>query len=234
MKVVVLGAAGNLAPCIVAELEKEHTVRLTDVKPVDTQHESFLVNVTSAADVRRAIEGMEAVVDLTVLRDDPRLSFDVNVWGAYNVCQACVENGVRRLVHTGPVLGAGPYRGDFGIDENVPPHPGTTLYPLTKYLAEEVCRSFADTYGLTVVGIRLSGIFQEKVWPHPLFFGQSVCGEDLGQAVCLALTAENLPSHFEVFNIFCDSPVNTYPIDKAKRLLGFRPKFNYEEAWKRR
>lgn len=237
MKVVVLGAGGNLGPCIVTELEKLHTLRVTDVKPMETPHEYMQVNVASPEEVRRAVEGMDAVVNLTVLRDDPILSFEVNTWGAYNVCKACIEHGVKRLVHSGPVLGPAPYpigyRADFGIVEEAPSRPGTGIYSVTKHLAEEICKSFADQHGLSVVGIRLCGIHKQKEWPYPVYWGNGVQEEDLGQAVCLAVAADNLPSNFEVFNIFCDSPVGTYPIDKAKRLLGFKPKYNYEASWNR-
>lgn len=238
MKVVVLGAGGNLGPCIVKELEKLHTLRVTDLKPMETHHEYLKVDVASFEEVRQAVEGMDAVVNLTVVRDHPQLGFDVNVWGAYNVCRACVEHGVGRLVHTGPVLGPAPYpigyRSDYRVDESAPPRPGSGIYSLTKHLAEEICRTFSRSHGLSVVGIRLSGIFKQKEWPHQYYWGQAVQEEDLGQAVCLAVAAKKLPSNFEVFNIFCDSPVAVYPIDKAKRLLKFKPKYNYEEAWKKK
>jgi nucleoside-diphosphate-sugar epimerase len=57
--------------------------------------------------------------------------------------------------------------------------------------------------------------------------------EDLGQAVCLGVAAQNLPSNFEVFHIFCDSPAGMFSIEKAKRVLGFKPRYNYESTWKR-
>ena len=55
---------------------------------------------------------------------------------------------------------------------------------------------------------------------------------DIAQAYHLALTRP-LPSRFEIFHIFHRRPGERFPIDKARRILGWEPRFNVEELWLR-
>jgi hypothetical protein len=55
---------------------------------------------------------------------------------------------------------------------------------------------------------------------------------DIAQAYHLALT-KPLPSRFEIFHIFHDRPGDRFPITKAKNILGFEPKYNYEDLWQK-
>src|SRR5438093_221579 len=79
-----------------------------------------------------ATEGMDAIVNMTVMRRDPVEAFRVNTIGAYNVMRAAVARGMRRVVHTGPEQVSdtmqGAYWPDFGIPSDAPSRPGTQLY----------------------------------------------------------------------------------------------------------
>ena len=43
MKVLILGANGYLGPHVVKALEAHYELRLTDIKPIETDHESIRV-----------------------------------------------------------------------------------------------------------------------------------------------------------------------------------------------
>ena len=60
------------------------------------------VDVTDFDQVLAATRGMDAVINMTVMRHDPVEAFRVNTLGAYNVIRAAVECGIRRVVQTGP------------------------------------------------------------------------------------------------------------------------------------
>ena len=149
MKVLVLGANGQLGPHVVRALEGEHELRLTDVNdlpgsPLDgTSHEYVKVDVSNLEQVVSAAEGMDAVVNLSVLRPHRQVAFDVNARGCYNTMSAAVQHGIRRVINTGPHFTiAGPsYEGfDYDLGPDIPPQPGTNLYGLTKSLGQEICR----------------------------------------------------------------------------------------------
>ena len=120
MKVLLIGANGYLGPHVVKALEQHHELRVTDIRPPaeKSRHEYVRLDVTSLDQVRAAAKGMDAIVNLSVLRPDRKLAFDVNTRGCYNMMLAAVEYGIKRVINTGPhlVVSGPPTDGfDFGI-----------------------------------------------------------------------------------------------------------------------
>jgi nucleoside-diphosphate-sugar epimerase len=218
-------------------MEKSHELVLSDVKPMETRHPFLKADVSKPEEVFAVCEGAEAIINLSVLRQHLDPCFDVNVAGTFNMLRAALRFGIKRVVQSGPAPYWGGYGGDcrddFGLSEEVPARPGTGLYSLTKYLAEETCRAFALQHNLSVVCIRLVGVLKTRTATPDVFSGVGAHLEDIAQAFRLAVEVQDLPSPFEIFHIFCDCPTGRSTNSKARRLLGFRPKINYEEAWRR-
>ena len=95
MKVVIYGSNGQLGPHVVKALEGHVDLRLTDLEPFDTPHEMMPVDVSDPDAVTRAAEGMDAIINLSVLRPHRQIAFDVNTMGCYNIMRAAVEHGIR-------------------------------------------------------------------------------------------------------------------------------------------
>jgi nucleoside-diphosphate-sugar epimerase len=68
-------------------------------------------------------------------------------------------------------------------------------------------------------------------WPPPF----AVHCEDAGQAFRLGAEIERskLPSNFELFHISADLPSRHISIDKARRILGYEPRHNFEHCFRR-
>jgi nucleoside-diphosphate-sugar epimerase len=239
MKVLILGANGQLGPHVVRALEGRYGLRLTDVQQrMDTPHEYFQVEVSNPSQVMKAADGMDAIVNLSVLRNDGQLAFDVNARGCYNIMTTAVEHGIRRVINTGPHFAiAGPtYEDyDYGLNPDMPPQPGTNLYALTKSLGQEVCRVFTENHDVYVLcllfyNFREPGDISAQGKDLTPF---SVAWEDAGEAFKHALEVDlaSLPSHCEAFNIFADLPHNKFSNEKAKRLLGWQPEHRLEQFW---
>src|SRR6185503_6744484 len=150
-RVVVFGAGGPLAAISAPALARDHVLRLTDRRPLaeivaagrpqsrgaavpqllGPPHEVREVDVTDYAQVLDATRGMDAVVNMTVVRPDPVEAWRVNTLGAYNVVRAALECGIRRLVQTGPQqvtnTMAGGYWSDFDLPSDLPLRPGVAL-----------------------------------------------------------------------------------------------------------
>ena len=129
-------------------------LRITDLEPFDTPHEMMPVDVADPDAVMRAAEGMDSIINLSVLRPHRKIAFDVNTLGCYNIMRAAVRNGIRRVINTGPhfTVQGEPYEAwDHGIGPDVPPKPGTNLYALSKGLGQEICRIFTLNYDVYVV-----------------------------------------------------------------------------------
>jgi len=87
----------------------------------------------------------------------PRSAFDVNVRGTFNVMEACVKTGVKRLVYSSS---ASVY-GDAVIEPMDEEHPfnNKNFYGATKIAGEAMLRAFHHRYGLDYVGLRYMNVY---------------------------------------------------------------------------
>jgi nucleoside-diphosphate-sugar epimerase len=91
-------------------------------------------------------------------RGDGAAVMTTNVLGTWNLLQAAVEVGVRRVVGFSSINAQGSVGGLRGteylpIDDDYPHHP-MTPYQLSKHLMEEVCRSYSERHGLSTLCLR--------------------------------------------------------------------------------
>lgn len=230
MRILLLGGNGYLGPHVVRELERDHELVVTDVAPVDTPHESKVVDISDWDQVRTAAENTDVIVNCSVQRTDRRGAFDVNSRGAWNAVRTAVEMGHERFINTGPrftIVGPSYLDFDFGICEEIPPHSGTGLYALTKSLGQEICRIFAEQYPVHVLTLLFSS-FVEPMPPGPPPASMNpfaVTFADAARGVRCALEADlaRLPSRCEVFFMTVDLPQDQVRAGKARRLLGWEP-----------
>lgn len=232
--VLLLGASGNIGPYIAEGLEADYRLRLADIVPHRKGKPLIAVDVTQYHEVLEASRGMDAIINCTVIRSDPVLSFRVNTIGSYHVMKAAAENGIRKVVNTGPEDVRNGYRHDFDIVD-VPPTPGTNLYRLTKYLGMEICKIYARTYGIQTICFCFNGLGPKPTAPvanrdFPPF---TVVWEDLQHACRLALEVESVPDDFQMFNIMSYYGHGRHRLDKVKQILGYAPLERLERLFAR-
>jgi len=109
-----------------------------------------------------ALRGADGVFHFAALwllhcQEFPRSAFDVNVRGTYNVIEACVTNGVKRLVFSSS---ASVY-GDAVEEPMTEDHPFNfaNFYGATKVAGEAMLRSLHGRYGLDYVGLRYMNVY---------------------------------------------------------------------------
>lgn len=241
MKVLLLGGNGFLGPHVVEELQDAYSLRITDIVPIDSKHETMQVDVSDLDQVRRATEGTDATINCSVLRPHRKIAFDVNAIGTYNGIRAAVENGHARFINTGPhftQVGPSYEHYDFDINEEVPLHSGLNLYAHSKSVGQEICRVFAANYPIHVLTTLFLN-FRDAV-PAPDQLGSdlnpfSVTFPDAARALrkCLEVELETLPSRCEIFHITTDTPHGRYSNAKARRLLGWVPQDLLEGYWRK-
>jgi nucleoside-diphosphate-sugar epimerase len=253
-KVVIFGAGGPLGAALTQELKNDYILRLTDLRPLaeiaaegkpqsegaplpvplEPPHENRVVDVRDAAQVLAACEGMDAIINCSVLRHDPTDAFLVNMLGAYHMALGAAQHRIRRLVQTGPQLvtlhDENDYSWDYDVPGDPPERPGRHLYGHSKYLGQEILRVFADHYGLEVPVLLFTAFINPKFahWFHPMI----VTWEDSARALRGALETTALPSPYEVMHITTDLPHGRYSNRKAKTLLGWQPQDLLESLWK--
>jgi hypothetical protein len=239
MNVLILGGAGMLGPYVVKALAPHHNLRVTDVtRPEgDLPGEFVQVDVSSLEQVVDAAAGMDAIVNLSVLRQDRKLAFDVNTLGCYNTMQAALIHKIRRVINTGPhftLAGRTYERFDYEIGPDIPAQPGTNLYALTKSLGQEICRIYSEHYEIYVQTYLFYNFRDpDDLVPGSRYAPFAISWENAAEVFNLGLSIElaKLPSRCEVFNVLTDMPHGKFSNDKTKRILGFQPKQDINGIW---
>lgn len=176
-KFLVIGGAGFIGSHVVAELLKEE---VTEVIIYDNFTRGKLSNIeeflkdprcrlfADGGDIRDvdvlniAMDGIDGVFHLAAMwllhcKEYPRTAFEVNIQGTFNVLEACVKNGIKRLVYSSS---ASVY-GDAVEIPMTEEHPfnNKNFYGATKIAGEAMCRAFYDRYGLEYVGLRYMNVY---------------------------------------------------------------------------
>ncbi|MFW5744338.1 MAG: NAD-dependent epimerase/dehydratase family protein [Spirochaetota bacterium] len=257
--VCVFGVGGPMGSSIIGPLAELYTLRLADImseaqvreRPLmkgapphprlDSPHEWVQVDVTDYDQVDRAVEGCDAVINITVNRVCRPAAFRVNLGGTWNILRASARHGAKRVITTGPVNVEGmdfegDYRYEFDVDEDAPFRAGAGLYPLTKHLSYEAADAFAREHDLDVMTLLVS-----RLRPHDAFDNRdgnvvipfSTAWEDLASAFIAALRAPRMERPNERFFVCADLPMGKYRAGKAKRLLGWEAKHTFESFTRR-
>lgn len=119
-------------------------------------------DITQTDILRAAIEGADGVFHFAALwllqcHEFPRSAFDVNVRGTFNVMEACVAAGIKRLVYSSS---ASVY-GDAVEEPMTEDHPfnNKNFYGATKICGEAMLRAFHHRYGLNYLGLRYMNVY---------------------------------------------------------------------------
>ena len=176
-KVLVIGGAGFIGSHVVQELLKEEVSEVIIYDNLTRGKES---NVKGSLDdprcfffpdggdireidvLNRAVAKSDAVVHLAAMwllhsKEYPRTAFDVNVQGTFNVLEACVNNGIEKLIYSSS---ASVY-GDAAFIPMTEDHPfnNRNFYGATKIAGEAMVRAFNDLYGLNFIGLRYMNVY---------------------------------------------------------------------------
>ncbi len=218
MKIAIIGAGGNLGRYTVpALLRAGHTVRLIDHRPLETEHEFALADVRDESELRRALDGCEAIVHAAALHGihlnkwSPADFWAINATGTFHVYEAARSLGIRKVVLSstmgvyGDSLRAAP--GEWGYaHESLPLRP-TDVYGLSKVIAEETGALAGRRGEIETVALRFGMFVPESSLERygvRLLFG-GVDDRDVAQAVerAIAYTPED---GFEAFNVMAPVP----------------------------
>lgn len=164
MRILVTGSEGLLGSATVPALrEAGHEVVTLDIKmrPFADGERHIAGDLRDVYVARNAVQGMDAVVHLAAMPYDaapPDQVLAINVPGTWNICAACEEADVQRIVYASSINALGAVGGHrpakyLPIDDNYPCHPAPG-YQLSKYLSDEICKSYTYRFGMTTLSLR--------------------------------------------------------------------------------
>lgn len=236
MKVLITGARGAIGTHLVPALEEEHDLRLLSRRPATDGTRWAQVDISDLSQMAASAEGMDGVVHLAIARGAEADSadtlnarrFDTNVKGTYNVFEAAARAGVTRVVYASSLTAVWGYPAPERVASDAPGRAVDT-YGLTKYLGEEIAAHYERLYPMSVVCLRIphpidiedASSRERTIWP------QWVAFPDLVEAFRLALAAP--VEGFEIVTIVGESSRRRWDLDKAERVLGYRPQYRLED-----
>jgi UDP-glucose 4-epimerase len=176
-RLLAIGGAGLIGSHTIDHLLKEDVAEIRIYDNFTRGREENLVNALKDPRVKifplggelmhrdilnEAVKGMDGVFHFAAMwllhcHDYPRSAFEVNVGGTFNVLEACVAQGVKRLVYSSS---ASVY-GDAVIEPMGEDHPfnNQNFYGATKIAGEAMARAFYHRYKLPVVGLRYMNVY---------------------------------------------------------------------------
>lgn len=135
------------------------------------------LRLAASADVLRreslaeAFEGADGVFHFAAMwllhcEEQPRRAIDLNVGGTVNVLEACLAQGVKRLVFSSSAAVYGPTEA-IPVREDQPLR-AATVYGATKIAAEAILRAYHFRSGLTFAGLRYFNVYgPRQAWQGP-------------------------------------------------------------------
>lgn len=176
-KVLVIGGAGFIGSFVVSELLKEDVAEVVVYDNFARGKKEYLTEqlkdprcslFSVGGDIRdldildAAVKGKDYVISLAAMwllhcKDYPRTAFEVNIAGTFNVLEACVKHGVKKLVWSSS---ASVY-GDAVELPMTESHPfnNKNFYGASKIAGEAMCTAFNDRYGLPIIGLRYMNVY---------------------------------------------------------------------------
>lgn len=240
-RIVFTGGSGKAGRHVVPWLmAKGYEILNVDLKPLDCPGVNTLIaDVTDSGQVFNALsmhfgfEGydtgkgpakIDAVVHFAaiprVLIEPDNVTFDVNVMSTYNVIEAAVKLGIRKIIiaSSETTYGVCFAEGDkdfhhFPLEEDYDIDPMDS-YGLSKVVNEKTARAFAMRSGADIYALRIGNVIEPHEYDRfPAFIADPMSrkrnawsyidARDLGQIVHLCLAKNGLG--FQVFNAVNDT-----------------------------
>ena len=241
-RVLITGGSGYLAGVVVERLRNRYALTLTDLvdPPEDRADLPFVTgDLAHMEDVEAACADQEAVVHTAALvrgRGEKPLSLfaDVMIKGAWHVAEACVKQGVRRLVNISSIVAVEAQLSTGLAHAGARPFgPGDLNYALAKSLAERIGLAYYQAHELSVIHLRPGVIAGDGANPGPAA-PEAASGpwfvyvdpRDVAQAAELALETDLA---YGAFQIVAGRKDSMFDWTSAAQDLGYRPEHNWPE-----
>lgn len=202
--------------------------------PMAAPHRERVVDVTDYEQVLEAARGSDCLVNVTVVRDNPALAFQVNTLGAWNIVRAAAQLGIPRVVQTAPTLALqGDPVGmvfDRAVSADAPGRPGRWVYALSKLLGLEAGRVIAEHERLAVPQLLFNQLLPSDA-QGKVVVGYTVSWRDAGRAIAAATRVQDWPEPSPRMDVLAPNPHGRTRWQRTWRLLGIEPEDDFEAAW---
>jgi UDP-glucose 4-epimerase len=154
-KVIVID---NLSRGAILNLEEARTLGEVELVQKD---------IRTPSEIRPHFDGVDVVfhqaaIRITACAEKPRECLEVLIDGTFNVLEACVAAGVKKVVaaSSASIYGAASL---FPTEEDHHPYGNRTLYGAAKIANEGMLRAFHEMYGLPYVALRYFNVYGPRM-----------------------------------------------------------------------
>jgi nucleoside-diphosphate-sugar epimerase len=244
--ILITGAAGNLGTKLRQHLNGRYPLRLLDINPLC---DPAIIRADISCWDKYWVEHFQNVDTVVHLAADPTAHqtweklIGPNIDALINVFQASAKMKVRRLIYASSnhVMGGYKDRAEpFKLTTDLPPLPGanyvvdgekrdSTAYASAKLFGERLGQGFADTYGISVVAVRIGWVKVGANRPQDIpsergswFKLMWLSNRDYCQLMEKCIVAD--PTiQFAVINGMSANSGMRWDIEHTKKLIGYEP-----------
>jgi nucleoside-diphosphate-sugar epimerase len=177
-KVLVIGGCGQVGTELVENLQNIHgssQVVASDIKTptneVFSNSEFVHLNVLDNAQIKEVFQThkptivyhLAALLSATA-EENPKFGWELNMDGTFNIFDACMEHGVKRIFWPSSIAVFGPTTPRVNTPQSTILEPNT-IYGITKLAGERYCEYYFNRYNLDVRSIRYPGLIGWKSLP---------------------------------------------------------------------
>lgn len=239
-KVLITGASGFLGSHLADRLKHDYSVRSLDIKPAAGCDEDMVGSVADAATVKRAMQGVNALVIAHMAPNRPEIyatpdiPFDVNVKGTALLFHSALEQGIRRVVLISSIaVVAGRNPDGAPLSQDLPASP-VIPYGLTKALQESIAEYYHRNHGFEIAILRPAYIVREDSLKdkygnqRPTVNWQFIDPRDIAEATAAALSLPGLS--YEVFYTVAGPDADKVcDLSLIRTRLGWNPKYTFAQ-----
>ncbi len=188
-KILLTGGAGLIGSHIIDQLQADPDFAQREIVILDNFSRGCEANIAAARErgpitviegdvrdgtvVQHAMTDVDLVFHLAAIRitqcaQEPRLAMEVLGNGTFNVLEAAVDVGVRKVVASSSASVYG-LAESFPTKEDHHPYDNRTIYGALKTWNEGLLRSFNDMYGLDYVALRYFNVYGPRMDTHGVF-----------------------------------------------------------------
>ncbi len=238
--ILVTGSSGYIGKAFVNTFGPNYNLRLFSRTYLEGGYEFAQGDIKNLDDLIMASQGVDTILHLAAVSTDTHgindlEYFNTNTRGMLNVLEAAVKNNIKKIIYASSVCAVG-FRGTPKlVKETDCCNPSDGMYGYSKYLAEKLCKLYADKYDINIICLRFAMVVPQHdlVIPTRFFMPYwlgAVHIEDVIQAIKLAIDNESI--HYGIYHIASDSQYSKFDIRKAKRELKFKPMHDFKESIK--
>ena len=232
MNILITSAGSELARNVAGALAEEHTLRLTELYPVDTVEGTFVQSELGHDEsTNELVRGIDTIIHIAEIPSDLLVSeadqpdnyaIDYQTRCTYNLLMAASEEGVKHAIYASTLRLFEQHGEDWTVTESWRPRPSVDSFVLSKHLGEFTCREFGREGKLNVTCLRLGNLVtvDAAVTAEP-----DSMWLEMNDAVTAFQGALESSSPWRIFHIQSEFPGSRFSIGKAKGHLQFNPQF---------